>query len=47
MLLDNSKEMRDGSPLKMYEQDAIWNYYGFVDNEVQIETCDLLDEMVN
>jgi len=47
MLLDNSKEMRDGSPLKIYQQDSVWNYYSYVDNEVQIETCDLLDEMVN
>ena len=46
-LLDSSKEMRDGSPLKVYQQDSIWNYYSYVDNEVEIESCDLLDEMVN
>jgi hypothetical protein len=47
MLLDNSKETRDGEPLKVYEEDSVWNYYSFVDNEVQIEKCDLIDEMVN
>jgi len=31
----------------MYESDSIWNYYSYVDNEVLIENCDLLDEMVN
>lgn len=49
MMLDNSKLRRDGSKLNMHDDSSSWGlgFYSYVDNEVQIEKCNLLDDLVN
>lgn len=49
MMLDNSKVRRDGTKLLVHDDSSSWvgSFYSYVDNEVQIEKCNLLDDMVN
>jgi hypothetical protein len=47
MMLDNSKVRRDGTRLNIHDESSGWGLYSYVDNEVQIEKCNLLDDLVN
>lgn len=47
MMMDNSLIKRDGSPVVVYQEDHVWSYYDWVDTDLEVENCNLLDEMAN
>jgi len=49
MMLDNSKVRRDGTKLLMHDESGSWvgSFYSYVDNEVQIEKCNIMDDMMS
>lgn len=47
MMMENSLIKRDGSPVVVYQEDHVWSYYDWVDTDLEVENCNLLDEMAN
>jgi hypothetical protein len=49
MMLENSKVRRDGSKLILHDDSSSWfgSFYNYVDKEVQIERCNIYDDLVN